>query len=414
MEMTGVLATNNVVALEISSSKVKLAIGSSIGSKPILYHYDEESIPGAIKDYTIKEPLVIKKAIASLMSRLDESMKLKIGDGTVALLLPPYGLGVWVSVQQTNVINASIDALDVENVMSLVRKQSVPAGYRVADIIPDVYETDEGENRFFKNAPLHQKSQILRMKAHIHTVSDTLYRMYTALVEDAGLSIRRTAVAPYADSVLIGTDNNMPSDYFLVNIGAHTTSVSLVGNKYLTFSQSFGRGGNDLTEAIASKFEISYEEAEKLKIDYGYIESAESFSKPLISITKEDGSKISYYQKDLNEVISQFYKADYNHLLSNAINMIVERKGNDDNARMYLPTLPVIFVGGGSELFGLEKVIASAIGTRKIERFVPCTIGAREAKYVSLLGLIEDQAKNPNVGDNNYRSSLSLGRSHSK
>lgn len=400
---------NNVGALEISSNHVKFAIGSFIDKKPVLCYFGQESIRGAVKDGVIVDPSTVKSAIANVLAKTDETLKLKVDVGSISLVLPPFGLTVYQSNQQTNVVSEAdlIDQLDITNAMRLVQKETVPQGTSIVDIVPDYYQIDN-QKRFW-NAPIGEKSKNLLICAKIHTLPDSLIRNYRMPIEESGLKIERIAVAPFASCSLIATSKNMPHDYLLVDMGAHFTSVSMVGANCLFASLSFAKGGDDLTETIASSFSLSFEEAENLKIDYGFHENEGKFSEPLANSLGEDNQKHDYFQTDLNHAISTYFSHTYNVLLSNAINSLLEKSLTPLN-KDFLPSLPIVFVGGASELYGLSKLISPAIGNHKAIFYRPTVLGAREAKYSTLLGLIAAQGDNRGRVDSLYRISARLSR----
>ena len=61
-------------------------------------------------------------------------------------------------------------------------------------------------------------------------------------------------------------------------------------------------GGDDLTDAIAEAFGVSFEEAEKLKRDYGYDLRPSSYQPPIAG--QAEGQ--AFTKKELNSIIEKF------------------------------------------------------------------------------------------------------------
>lgn len=59
----------------------------------------------------------------------------------------------------------------------------------------------------------------------------------------------------------------------LIDLGAKTTTFSLIENGFLKLSHSFDISSDDLTESIAKCLEIDYRLAEKMKIKYGIFDT---------------------------------------------------------------------------------------------------------------------------------------------
>ena len=102
----------------------------------------------------------------------------------------------------------------------------------------------------------------------------------------------------------------------IISIGASSTILSLVEKGNLKFTRNILVGGNDITKAIAKSFNISFDEAEKLKRETKILfgpeakEEKENDSEKIIvkilnQITKEVRKSLSYYKTQ-----SQKFKYD--------------------------------------------------------------------------------------------------------
>jgi cell division protein FtsA len=223
------------------------------------------------------------------------------------------------------------------------------------------------------------------MCAKVHTLPGEVINNYRSVVERAGFRIRRKSVAPYCAAELIKADGSIkPGSYFLVDMGAHITSISLIGNSTLFRSLAFPKGGDDLTEAIASDFGIPFEEAERLKVTYGYDTRVRSYKRPLAVTRGENGQERKRYQEDLNAVIVRFID-EYEALLINAINQLVEY----ENARKQdIMSLDIVFTGGASLLKGLDGLFARSLQSHKLHFFSPHVMGARDPRFTNCIGII--------------------------
>jgi type IV pilus assembly protein PilM len=93
----------------------------------------------------------------------------------------------------------------------------------------------------------------------------------------------------------------------LIDVGARSTTVSIINNQVLRISHSFDTSGNDLTNIVAKSLNLGYPEAEALKKKQGLFtqngQSREALL-PLIDLIVHEAKKIfqSYAQNEGQEV----------------------------------------------------------------------------------------------------------------
>ncbi len=407
MQTGAVYASNNIPVLEISSNYVRFAIGSFVGKKPVLSFYAEEPIRGAINRNSIVDYPKIKAAIERVLAKADENLKIKTDIKAINLVIPPFGLKVYQVAHMTTVMSPSrlVDAIDIENLMNMCRNNHVNDGAQIIDIIPDYYEASS--NRKFRKAPIGEKCDTLQIFAKIHVLPQSLDHSYSASVNNADLEIERKAVSSLCTSSLIATDEAIPRDYVLIDFGAHSSIVSLVGGSSLYTSEFFFKGSDDLTEKIASAFSLTFEEAERLKTNFGYAPSNGDYKEPLLVYVDEEGQKRTINQEDLNKVIEDFFQNEYCQFLKNAVDQ-VRAKINPQCVEYF--QVKLVFSGGGSKLFGLSSLLdKNGLSYEKIF-FTPKVIGARDASYSPLLGLIVLEGDNYGRSDVYRKAESTLSR----
>ena len=100
----------------------------------------------------------------------------------------------------------------------------------------------------------------------------------------------------------------------LIDIGARSTTCSILSSGVLKISHSFNLGANELTSALAKSLNIDYNKAEELKKKYGIAETGSNFEKvqqnikdvltPLIDELLSESKKIfrDFYSREGKEV----------------------------------------------------------------------------------------------------------------
>ena len=369
-----------IACFEISSSAIKVLIGYELGGSPVVLYRAKKEVPGLIRDGQISDPNGLLRALSEFHTIQDENAHLHIEISEICFLFPPIGLMVYESDKTTSVVAPTneVGRIDVTNVTSLVRKENVPGGNVVVDIIPDEFILDDGTR--YTDPPLGRKSSSLTIRAKIHTLSEAVANTYNRLVVQAGYHAKKASVSTYCIAELFKTYKDLPQTYLLVDMGARLTSVALIGNGSAYAAASF-YNGDDLTEQIAQAFECTFAEAEKLKTEYGYRPELRSYEPPLPFQTTVE-KQGQYQQKHLNEIIGNYYES-YLPMLSNAVSSLFARYGANATEN-----LPLILTGGASSLIGIEGFIAKAFPNRSVFYVTPRSIGARDRGYAALLGML--------------------------
>lgn len=104
-----------------------------------------------------------------------------------------------------------------------------------------------------------------------------------ALERTAGeldLDLIAVAAEPFAVSrSVLGTDAGSNFTAILADVGGGTTDIAVVNDGGVEGTKMFGIGGRSFTRTIASDMDLSYQDAEKLKVNIDHTDLKESVSK---------------------------------------------------------------------------------------------------------------------------------------
>ena len=382
-------------AIEISSAEIKLVVGYEIDGQPIVLYAMRKPIDAFVERGQIVNLIGLIDALREIKEIKDATAKLKLTISEAIFLLPPLGLEVYQSDKTTNVVSptGTVEAIDISNVVSLVRKEVIPHGGQIIDIVPDAFALDNGVA--LSSQPLGEKSNSLSISAKIHALPFSVIENFRRAFKEADIVVKRALVAPHAATYLLAQDLALPTSYLLIDMGAEVTTVSLIGDRTLFSSTYFEKGGKDLTTAIMASLNLPFDEAEKLKRRYGIDHRSMSFYPTIAQSVDIEGVEKQYTTEDLNRVTEQFVY-DYLVSLKQAINSLMS--GYD---KKYLK-MPFVISGGLGRLSGLDELIIEAFPDNKIHFCIPKAIGARHQTYVNTLGAI--------LANNRYQSYLEEDR----
>lgn len=174
-----------------------------------------------------------------------------------------------------------------------------------------------------------------KLKVLLVAVPNEVINQYRTIAQLSGLELFALEAEVFGlIRSLVGEDEKEPIG--LIDIGAQSTTCSIVEKKNLVTSHSFNMSGNELTVALSKSLNMDYKEAEKLKRKYGIEPHQE-----------EDG-------------INKDFKA----VLAPLVDMIVreaEKIFSDFTYKERKELKRVILAGGSALLPGLKEYLEGAL-----------------------------------------------------
>ncbi len=102
------------------------------------------------------------------------------------------------------------------------------------------------------------------------------------VANELSLELIAVAAEPFAVSrSVLGTDANSTFTAILADVGGGTTDIAVVNDGGVEGTKMFGIGGRIFTNAIANDLGVSYEDAEKLKVNVDHEQVKESVKKDI-------------------------------------------------------------------------------------------------------------------------------------
>ncbi len=391
------------IALEISHKFIKVAAGFVRDDKVYLDFTKKIPINHLLENGAIKEKDALIRELSRMNPIVDQEYLINLLVNNVSLILPPYGLEVYQTHQMTSVISSEkiINELDIKNIYSIIRNKKLPVDNDLIDIIPEAFSIDNGN--MYAQAPIGKTSSAITAYTKVYTVPKRINQEYSDVVKGANIQVNRKIVSSFAASELLSTYSDTPANYFLVDIGSASTSVSLIGNKTLLASRSFPWGGDNITDRIVSSFNINEVEAEKIKIMFGLDKRQLKFKYAVCTFESEAGSS-EHYVEELNQIIETELAEFYKKLL-----IAIEELARAYSINDY-QTLPLLLIGGGSKLKGIIPYLVSKNEFNTIEALSPRSIGGRDPSLFALLGAIYINHKYPNTKSGDKQINVNVSR----
>jgi cell division protein FtsA len=151
-----------------------------------------------------------------------------------------------------------------------------------------------------------------------HDVAVQIYTAFAPMVhigalervaDELSLELLAVAAEPFAVSrSVLGTDANSNFTAILADVGGGTTDIAVVDDGGVEGTKMFGIGGRAFTKTIASELDISYENAEKLKVN---IESEKIKSSVVEDVNNALDKTLDVWVAGVELALSEFDATDH-------------------------------------------------------------------------------------------------------
>ncbi|MGB4957622.1 MAG: cell division FtsA domain-containing protein [Candidatus Saccharimonas sp.] len=129
------------------------------------------------------------------------------------------------------------------------------------------------------------------------------------VADELDLELVAVAAEPFAVSrSVLGTDTNSSFTAILADVGGGTTDIAVVNDGGVEGTKMFGIGGRSFTKTIASELDITYAQAEKLKVNIEDEKVKESVKK---DVTKAVDKTLEVWLAGVELALSEFDSVDH-------------------------------------------------------------------------------------------------------
>lgn len=231
------------VGLDIGSSSVKLVqLKEKRGGWALQAFGTAPLPPEAIVDGALMNSSAIVQAIQDVIAQ----QKLKVKDVAIGVR------GHSVIIKKISLPRMSQEELDES--IQWEAEQYIPFDIKDVNIDTQIL-TPEGDAA--------GQMDVLLVAAKKDMIND-----YTSVCAEAGLTATVVDVDAFAvqNAFEVNYDAGADETVVLINVGAAVTNVNVVSHGITTFTRDITMGGNAFTEEIQKQLNVSYDEAEALKV----------------------------------------------------------------------------------------------------------------------------------------------------
>ncbi len=319
-----------IVGVDIGTTKIATVVGevNNFGQIEIISNTSYKC-SGLKKGKIINED-EITLSLAKTIKDAEDETNLKINSAYVTIP------GKYVTIVQNSITKdvkdkySGISLRDVQNAIIQVKDIEIPDGKTLIDIVVDKITLDNGT---VVADPVGNLSSSFRVDAQVILAEKDYVRQLTSIFKKAGLEIDGIVPITLSERNLILDNNEMHDNIMLLDIGAGNTDIGVFEGNSFIYTNSIPVGGDNITNDIAVVLNISEEEADKLKRQYGLaLRSFIDNDNDIILNTCKDTSKnkiiksselIEIIEARIEEIFSIINKDITNQGIKSKINNVI-------------------------------------------------------------------------------------------
>ena len=255
-----------IVGMDIGTSKVSLVIGEVNNFNQIEVLCTTSCKCNGIKKGKIVDENEIVEAVSKLVKDAESETEMEINSTYVTIP------GKYVTIVQNSITKeakdkyAGISSRDVSAAISQVKDIDIPEGMHIIDIVTDEFILDNGK---VVQDPIGSLSSSFTIKAQVVLADKDYMKQLANIFRKADMDIDGLVPITLAERTLVLDGNELNDNVMLLDIGAGNTEIGVFEGLSFSYTNTIPLGGNTITNDIALVLDISEEDADKLKRQYG-------------------------------------------------------------------------------------------------------------------------------------------------
>lgn len=359
-------------SIDIGTYSIKIIVGEYINDKLHVLASTCVKSQGLKKGLIVDANYVIE-AIKNAVKEINESLGIPIKK--VIVNVPDYN-AIYKKVTGTVDITNE-DSIITTNDINRAIKDSIynkiDEGYELVTVIPIEYTIDEKEGI---SKPVGKNGQKLEIKGiMISTPKKNIYSVL-GVVEAAGLEVVDITISGLSDYYEVRNDKIDKLNGAVIDLGHETTNVSIFEEGINVNNSTLQIGGINVEKDISYVFGVNVFDARTLKEKFASSHKRFCQLNETYEVKNSIGELVKLNQLEVSEVTMSRME----EILSLAKKQIRALTDKDIDY--------IILTGGLTEIKSFKNIAYEVFG-KDVVIYNSTTLGARDNKYVTALGMIK-------------------------
>ena len=255
-----------IVGIDIGTSKVNAVVGEVNNFNQIEIIATSECKCFGMKKSKIIDEEEISAAISKTIEEAEEVANIKIHSAYVTIP------GKYITIVQNSIVKdakdkyAGISTKDVTSALMQVKDIDVPDDKMLIDIVANEFSLDNGR---VMDDPVGSLSSTFTVKGQVILADKEYIKQLTNVFKKANIEIDGIVPNVLAERGVILDKNELKDNVMILDIGAGNTDIGVFEGESFIYTNTIPLGGDNITSDIAYVFNISEDEADRLKRQYG-------------------------------------------------------------------------------------------------------------------------------------------------
>ena len=255
-----------IVGTDIGTSKVSTVVGEVNNFNQIEILCSTSCKCSGIKKGKVISEEDVALSISKTIKEAEEISNLKINSAYTTIP------GKYITIVQNSIVKeakdkySGISVKDVASAIIQIRDIEIPDDKVLIDIVPDKFILEDGKQT---DDPVGKFSANFTVTAQIILAEKEYVKQLTSIFKKAGIEIDGIVPITLAERNLILDTNELNDNIMLLDIGAGNTEIGVFYGSSYIYTNTINLGGDNITNDIEYVLNITDEEAEKLKRQYG-------------------------------------------------------------------------------------------------------------------------------------------------
>ena len=369
-------------AIDIGSDTIKFVVGEYFKDKLNILAVYEEKAKG-IRKGLIVDPNLAINSIKDGIKEINNNLGINIKK--VLVTVPSYNAKFTLVTGEVEVTGENITTDNINDLIKASVYSKVDNEYELITVMPIMFELDNEKTY----EVIGKTGKKLGLKGIMITAPKKNVYSVLSVMEGSGLEVVDITISSLGDYFEVRNDKLDQKVGAIINLGHETTTVSVYNKGKLMNTETIQLGGINIEKDLAYMFNISIFDAREIKEKFASSHKRFIALNDVYEVKNTAGELLRLNQIEVTEIV---------------MDRLVELLELARRQIMLLTKIDISYIvitGGLTEIRSFKNLVYEILG-KDVIIYTEDTLGARNNKYITSIGMIKYFIDKMNVRGREY------------